>query len=214
MKKFPDPGRGTVRCAVSSFGLALAALFVLSAAPGQRAEALSLINSGAVPAAKQVSDGLTTEVRGGHGGGRRWRRRWRWPLRWWRRFPRRRRRRRFHGGGGGAAIHGGSFRSGGPVFHGSAIRSAPVFRGSGIRHAGFAFRHHHFHRRFFYGASYYPYDDYPYYYAYRRCPVIWTHFGPRRICHYRHWRHHHWRHHHWHHHHWRHHHWRHHHRFY
>src|SRR6478672_9116460 len=164
MINIPDPRRGMARGVVSSLGLAVAALFALSAAPGQRAEALSLINSGAIPAGKHASEGLTTEVRGGHGGGggggggghmvgggg-------------------------FHGGGGGAAFHSGGIRSGGPVFHGGAIRSAPVFHGSGIRHSGFAFRHHRFHRHFFYGASYYPYyDDYPYYYSYRRCPVVWT----------------------------------------
>jgi hypothetical protein len=187
MIKIPDPGRGIVRSVVRSLGLAAAALFVLSATPGQRAEALSLINPGAMQAVKHAPEGLTTEVRHGGGGG----------------GGRVGGGGSYHGGGGGgAAIHSGSVRSSGPVFQGSAIRSGPVFRSSGIRHSGFAFRHHH--RRFFYGASYYPYyDDYPYYYSYRRCPVVWTHFGPRRICHYRHWRHHHWRHHHRRHHHYR-----------
>jgi len=191
MVNISDPGRGMARRASRSLGLAAAALFALSAVPGQRAEAHSLINPGAMQAAKHAPEGLTTEVRGGHGGGggggghmggggg-------------------------FHGGGGGAAFHGGGIRSGGPVFQGSGIRSATVFHGSGIHHSGFAFRHHRFHRHFFYGASYYPYyDDYPYYYAYRRCPVVWTHYGPRHICHYHHWRHHHWLHHHRRHHHYR-----------
>jgi hypothetical protein len=140
--KIPDPGRGLARC----LGLAAAAMLALSATPGERAEALSLINPAGVPSAKYASNGLATEVRGGHGG---------------------------HGGG----FHGGGFRSGGATFH-----------SGGFRHGGFAFRHHHrhfFHRRFY--ASYH--DDYPYYYPHRRCRIIWTYYGPRRICHYRHWRH-------------------------
>jgi hypothetical protein len=181
MIKIPDPRRGVVRCLVRSLGLTAAALFALSATPGQRAEALSLINPGAVPAAKAVSEGLTTEVRGGRGGG---------------------------GGGGGyhgggAVFHGGSFRSSGAVFQGGGVRTAHVFHGGGFRNSGFAFRHHRFHRHVFYGASYYPYYDYPYYYSYRRCHIVWTDYGPRRVCHYRHWRHHHWRHHHRRHHHYR-----------
>jgi hypothetical protein len=172
MTKIPDPGRGLVRC----LGLAAAAVLVLSAAFGQRAEALSLINPGAAPIAKYASDGLTTEVRGGHGGGGHG----------------------FHGSGGfksgGAVFHGGVIRSSGPVFHGSGFRTAHVFHGGGFRHGGFAFRHHHFHQHFYYAPSYYA-PSY-YYYPYRYCRVIWTYYGPRRICHYRHWRHHHWRHHH------------------
>ena len=153
MMKIPDPGRGLVR----RLSLAAAAMLALSATPGERAEALSLINPGGVPSAKYASNGLATEVRGGHGG---------------------------HGGG----FHGGGFRSGGAAFHNGGFRTAHVFHGGGFRHSGFAFRHHHrhfFHRRFY--ASYY--DDYPYYYRHRRCRIIWTYHGPRRICHYRHWRH-------------------------
>ena len=196
MIKIPDPRRGivryVVRYVVRSLGLAAAALFALSATPGQRAEALSLINSGAMPAAKHASEGLTIEVRGGHGGG----------------GGHIGGGGGYHGGGrgfhvGGAAIHGGSFRSSGAVFHSSGFRTAHVFRNSGFHHRGFAFRHHRFHRHFFYGASYYPYYDYPYYYSYRRCHTVWTDYGPRRVCHYRHWRHHHWRHHHRRHHHYR-----------
>jgi hypothetical protein len=195
MLRIPDPGRGLVRC----LGLAAAAILLLSAATGERAEALSLANPGAVPAAKYVSDGWTTEVRGGHGGGGHGG--------------------GFHGGGGGgfrgggaafhasgirsggAVFHGGGYRSGAAVFRGGGYRSGHVFRGGGYRYSGiryggyrygghrFAHRHHHFHRRFFYGPSYY--DDYPYYYHhYRRCRVIWTYYGPRRVCHFRHWRHH------------------------
>jgi hypothetical protein len=184
MIKIRDPGRGFV----SRLGLAVAAMLALSAASGQRAEALSLINPGGAPTAKHASDGLATEVRGGHGGhgggggfrgggghggggfhgggfrggGA-----------------------AFHGGGfrgGGAAFRGGGFRSGGAAFHGGGFRAGPVFHG-GHRFAHHRFHHrHHFHRRFY--ASYY--NDYPYYYPYRRCRIILTYYGPRRICHWRH----------------------------
>jgi hypothetical protein len=189
MTKITIPGRGAVRC----WGLAAAAILLLSAGTSQRAEALSLVNPGATPAAKHASAPLITEVRGGGRGG---------------------------GGGGkmsgggmaargagfsGGAVHAGSFRSGGPIhagsfrssgvaFRGASIRSGHVFSG-GFRGSRFAFRHHRFHRGFFYGPSYY-YDYYP-----RRCRIIWTYYGPRRICHHR-WYHHHWRHR-WHRHHYR-----------
>jgi hypothetical protein len=170
MTKIPYPGRGLVR----ALGLAAAAMFVLSAVTEQRAEALSLINPGVVPTAKYVSDGLTTPVRGGHGGGGGG----------------------FHGGGGGfhgggggfhgggGGFHGGGFRGGGAMFHGGGFRGGHVFHGGGFRHGGFAFRHH-FHRHFYYA----PY----YYYPYRYCRIVWTYYGPRRICHFRHW-HHRWHH--------------------
>jgi hypothetical protein len=216
MTRISDSGRGvgrrllrtSVRSLMRPLGLAAAAMLVLSAAPIQRAEALSLINPGAAPTAKAASGGLTTEVRGGHGGGGGG----------------------FHGGGGGgvhigsgfhaggggAVFHGGGMRYGGAVFHGGGYRTGPVFHGGGVRYAGmrygghrfagyrFAPRHHFHHRRFF-GAAYYayPYDDYPYYYSYRRCRTVWTYYGPRRVCHYPHWRHHYWRHHHHRHHHFR-----------
>jgi hypothetical protein len=169
MMKVSDTGRGVVRC----LGLAAAAMLVLSAAPDQHAEALSLINPGAAPAAKYASDGLTTEVRGGghggHGGGG------------------------FHGGGGGfrgggaafhgggfrgggAAFHGGGFRSGGAVFHGGGFRAAHVFRGSGFHRGGHRFVHRHrfFHRHFYYAPSYS-------YYPHRYCRIVWTYYGPRKI---------------------------------
>jgi len=68
----------------------------------------------------------------------------------------------------------------------AVFRAAPIVHGggyrfSGIRYGGYraapAFRHHHFHRRF-YAPAYY---DYPRYYAYphRYCRVIWTYYGPR-----------------------------------
>lgn len=185
-----DPGRGLVR----RLGLAAAAIIAFTATSQQRAEALSLASPGTAPSAKHAADGMTIQVRGGHGrggGG-------------------------FHGGGGGfragggfrgggAAFHGGGFRGGAVAIHRGGFRAAPVFRGgglrySGIRHGGYRvapyYRHHHrhhFHRRF-YAPVYY---DYPRYYAYPRryCRVVWTHYGPRKICRYRPWlRHHHWRH--------------------
>jgi hypothetical protein len=88
-----------------------------------------------------------------------------------------------HGGGGHGGGHGGGgFHGGG---HGGGFHGGHVFHGGGFRHGGFAFRHHHFHRRFFYagyGPSYY-------YYPHRRCRIIWSYYGPHRICHFRHWRH-------------------------
>ncbi len=168
-----NSGRGLVR----RLALAATALFVLSAASQQRAEALSLANPGMVPAAKSAADGLKTEVRGGHGGGG------------------------FHGGGGGfhgGGFHRGGFHGGGLAFHGGGYRAAHVFHGGGYRYGGFrgyhyggyryAFHRHHFHRRFYYAPSYY-------YCPHRYCRVIWTYYGPHRICP---WRHHHW-HHRWHH---------------
>ena len=179
-----DPGRGLVR----RLGVTAAALLAFAAASQQRAEALSLASPGTAPSAKFATDGLTTEVqhrghggggfRGGGGGGG------------------------FHGGGfrgGGAAFHGGGFRGGGMAIHRGGFRGAPVFHGGGHR---FAHRHafhrphvfhrphfghrRHFHSRFYYAPAYY---TYPAYYYPRRCRVIWTYYGPRKIC--RPW----WRHH-------------------
>jgi hypothetical protein len=195
MLNVPDPRR-----AMRGFGLAAAAILMLTATTGQRAEALSLINPGAAPSAKYASDGLTTEVRGGHGGhgggggfrvgggggfrggggggfrgggG-------------------------FHGGGfrgGGAAIHGGGFRSGGAVFRGGGFRAGPAFhRGGGYRFAapGIVRHHHvgprraHFHHRHHFRPRYYGYAP-AYYHPRRFCKVVWTYYGPRKICRYRPW---------------------------
>ena len=190
-----DPGRGLVR----RLGVTAAALLAFAAASQQRAEALSLASPGTAPSAKFATDDLTTEVRhGGHGGGG------------------------FRVAevavsavveavvsaaagfmavdfrGGGAAFHGGGFRGGGVAIHRGGFRAAPVFRGGGMR---YGYRHvyhrphfhhrHHFHRRF-YAPRYY---GYPYYYGYRHryCRVIWTYYGPRKICRYRPWYRHHWR---------------------
>jgi hypothetical protein len=169
------------RLVLASAGVAA----VLMLAPAQRAQALSLASPGAVPlSAKYVSDGLI-EVRGGHGGGHgsggggggfrggggg------------------------FHGGGGG--FHGGGFRGGGAAFHGGGFRAGPAFHG-GFHRGGFAGRHvfvghrHHFRGRHFFRPRFYG-GYYPYYYG-PRCRVIWTYYGPRRICRYHRWHHRHWR---------------------
>ena len=189
-----DPGRGLFRC----LGFTAAAVFALAVAPHHRAEALSLASPATAPSSKYATDGLTTEVqhrggmggggfRGGGGGGFRGG--------------------GFHGGGfrgGGAAFHGGGFRGGGAAFHGGGFRgggmaihrggfrAAPVFHGGGHRfvhrhayHRPHVFHRHHFgHRRFFHPRFYYApaYYSYPAYYYPRRCRVIWTYYGPRRIC--------------------------------
>ncbi|MBP1097395.1 hypothetical protein JOE50_007925 [Bradyrhizobium japonicum] len=160
-------GTGAIRL----LGLAAVATLMLSAGTARRAEAMTPINPTALPAAKAASDDLVTQVRhggGGHGGGG-----------------------HFHGGGGGFRGGGGHFGG----FHGGGFRAAPAFHGGGIRYAGIhhyggyhrygIYRPHygyrHFHRRYYYG-GYYPYYHYP-----RRCRIIWTYYGPRRICRWHHW---------------------------
>jgi hypothetical protein len=165
-----NPGRGLIR----RLGLAAAAILVLAAGSQQRAEALSLASPGTAPSTKVATDGSMIQVRGGHGGGG------------------------FRGGGGGfrgggfhgGGFHGGGFRGGG--FHGGGFRAAHVYRGGyggyrafhhgGYRHAYYRphFAHRHHFRRF-YGS--------PYYYGYprRHCRVVWTYYGPHRICRYRPW---------------------------
>jgi hypothetical protein len=198
MMTIAKPVRGLIRRFGGYLSLAAAAVLALSAASIQRAEALSLINPGAAPAAKAVSGELSTQVRfGGHGGGGGFHGGGGG----------------FHGGGGGVHIGGGGFHAGGPVFHGGGMRyggavfrgggyrAAPAFRGgsyrfSAVRYGGHRFGGHRFaHRHHFRGGygGYYPYydDDYPYYYSYHRCRVVWTYYGPRRVCHWHHWRHHH-----------------------
>lgn len=127
MTKIPDLKCGLLRC----LGLAAAAVLILSAAPLERAQALSLINPGTVSMAKYASDALTTEVRGGHGGGG-------------------------HGGGHGG-FHGGGFRGGGhAVFRGGGMRFGGIHRG-GFRRGGFHFGGYrrHFGPRFYGGPVYY-----------------------------------------------------------
>ena len=174
-----DARRGLVRC----LGVTAAAGFALAASQ-QRAEALSLASPGTAPVAKYATDGLTTGVRHGGGG---------------------------HGGGGfrggGAAFHGGGFRGGGMAIQRGGFRAASVYRGGGFRAAGvyhgggyrYGYRHayyrpyfhhrRHFHRRFYVAPAYYGYPSY-YGYRHRYCRVIWTYYGPRKICKFRPW----WRH--------------------
>jgi hypothetical protein len=132
---------------------------ILMLAPVQRAEALSPASPGALPLSSKYLSDGLIEVRGGHGGG--------------------------HGGGGfrGGGFHGGGgFRGGGfRGYHGGFHRGGFAGRQVFVGH-----RHHfrgpHFFRPRFYGGYY------PYYYG-PRCRVIWTYYGPRRICrwHHRHW---------------------------
>ena len=196
-----DPGRGLVR----RLGVTAAALFAFAAASQQRAEALSLASPGTAPSAKFATDGsddrspasaamaaaavfaavaavafaaavvsaaagFMAVVSAAAGGVS------------WRRIQGRR-----------CAFHGGGFRGGGVAIHRGGFRAAPVFHGGGMRY-GYRhvyhrphFHHHrrHFHRRF-YAPGYY---GYPYYYGYRHryCRVIWTYYGPRKICRYRPW---------------------------
>jgi hypothetical protein len=175
---------GAARSVVCRAGLAAAAVLALSAATQQRAEALSLASPVTVPAAKYASEGMMIEVRHGGGGGMGFRGG----------GGGFRGGGGFHGGGfrgGGMAFRGGGFRGGGMAFRGGGYRAAHIYRGGGyrssrLRYGGFRhayhrphFRHRHFHRRFYYT---------PYYYHYpRRCRIVWTYWGPRKICRYRYW---------------------------
>jgi hypothetical protein len=104
MMKISESRRGLVR----GWSLAAAAMLMLSMVPGQRADAMSLINPAAAPTAQYASDALTTQVRGGHGGGG-------------------------HGGGGhGGGGHGGGFHGGG--FHGGGFHGGGFRYGGGYRH--------------------------------------------------------------------------------
>src|SRR5438876_12268601 len=101
MMRIVDGRQRVGRCLVSCFGLA-AAVLMRSAAPGERVQAMSLINAAAAPSAKHASDALMIEVRGhgggGGGGGH-------------------------HGGGGGGAAHFG----GGGHHAAPAFRAGPAF---------------------------------------------------------------------------------------
>jgi hypothetical protein len=161
------PGASLIRC----LGLAAVATLVLSAATARRTDALTLINPASSPAAKAATDGMITAVRHGGGG--------------------------FHGGG----AHVSGFRGGGHVGHIGGFRAAPVGHIGGYRHGGYRYgavhryggyagyprfyRHHHIHRRVYYG-GYYP-AYYPRYYHPRRCRIVWTYYGPRRVCRWHHW---------------------------
>jgi hypothetical protein len=87
------------------------------------------------------------------------------------------------GGGHGGGGHGGGFHGG---FHGGGFHGGG-FRGGFVGRPGFVGHRAHFHGRRFVGPRFYG-GYYPY--AYRpRCRVIWTYYGPRRICrwHHRYW---------------------------
>jgi hypothetical protein len=174
MTSISGAARGIVRRA----GLVAIAAVALTAATQERAQALSLATPGALPVAKYASENLI-EVRGGrggggfHGGGGRG----------------------FHGGGGGGfrgGFHGGGMRSSGFAYRGGGYRAAHIYRGGGYRYSGLRYGGHrhayhrpfvhrrHFHRRF-YAPAYYSYPRY-----YPRCRIVWTYYGPRKICRYRH----------------------------
>jgi hypothetical protein len=147
---------------VRSLCLAAAAVFALSAVPSERAEAMSPINPGTAPSA-QSSTGDLIQVRGGHGGGG-----------------------GHFGGGhfGGGHVGGGGWHGGGGGWHGARVAHFGGYRYGGFHH-GYRFAHVHHHRRFFHG-GYYPY----YSYYHHRCRIVWTYYGPRRVCWHR--RHHYW----------------------
>jgi hypothetical protein len=186
MKRFPYLSRYPIRYLLSHalqlFALAAVALLPLSAITSERAEALSLINPGAVAAKKVAANDAMIEVHGGHGGG----------------------------GGGHGGGHGG-FGGGGTAAHGAAFHAGPAFVCGGW-HGGHGFARRHHVRRVFIGGVWYDYpyyDDYPYYYEYPGyypppgCRIVVTSHGPQQIiCNHRtgrphaHRVHHHRRHHH------------------
>jgi hypothetical protein len=162
---------GAVSRPVIGFGANLRRLIVVAAgvaavlmlAPAQRAQALSLASPGAAALSAKYLTDGLIEVRGGHGGGG-----------------------GFHGGGGGfhgggGGFHGGGFRG----FHGGFHRGGFVGRPVLIGHRHH-FRGRHFFRPRFYGGYF------PYYYG-PRCRLIWTYYGPRRICRWHRWHHRHYR---------------------
>jgi hypothetical protein len=142
---------------VRSLCLAATAVFALSAVPAERAAAMSPINPG-LAAPASTADGLMIQVRGGHGGGGG----------------------HFGSGGhfGGGHVGGGHFA--GARFGGGGWHGARVAHFGGYHHGGHRFAYVH-HRRFYGGYGYYPY------YHHHRCRIVWTHYGPRRVCWHRHW---------------------------
>ena len=74
---------------------------------------------------------------------------------------------RFGGHFGGGHFGGGHFHGGGFHHHGGGFYHPHAFVGPRF-----------YHRPHFY-AGYYPY---PYYAPVYRCPLVWTVYGPRRIC--------------------------------
>ncbi|GGI32439.1 hypothetical protein [Bradyrhizobium guangdongense] len=163
MLRMLRPGASPLRL----LGLAAVAALIISSGTARRAEAMTPINPAALPAVKTASDATITPVRfggGGHGGGGHFG--------------------GFHGGGG----HFGGFHAA-PAFHGGGMRYGGIHYGGYHRHWGGGYYrpyygYRHFHRRYYYG-GYYPY--YSYYHYPRRCRIIWTYYGPRRICRWHHW---------------------------
>jgi hypothetical protein len=97
--------------------------------------------------------------------------------------------------------HGGGHGGGG--FHGGGGHGGGGFHGGGFHRGGFVGRPHvwaghraYFHRRHFFRPRFYG-GTYPYFYHGPRCRIMWTHYGPRRICRWHHRHHRHWRHRHW-----------------
>lgn len=175
MTMISDAARGFARRA----GMAVVAAVAVTAISHGRAEALSLASPAALPSAKHASEGATIEVRGGHHGGG-----------------------GFRGGGGGFRGGGGGFRGGGMAIRGGGFRAAPIYRGGGYRAAHiyraapayryggyrvhrYGYQRPYFHRRHFVHRRYYapvytyPRCTFPYRYS---CRVVWTHYGPRKIC--------------------------------
>ena len=145
---------------VQRFGFVAMAMLALSVASNQRADAMSPINPGA---AVQSASHVSDGLltEVRHGGG-------------------------FHGGGfHGGGFRGGGFRGGGVHFGGShfgGMHYGGLHHG-GYRHGGYRVYGHRFHRHGFYGYG-------PSYYPYHRCHIVWTYYGPRRVCHWHRW--HHW----------------------
>jgi hypothetical protein len=85
-----------------------------------------------------------------------------------------------HGGGGGGGHgfgggHIGGGHIGGGHFGGARFVGGGGWHGARVAHFG-GYRYGGFH-------PYYSY--YPYYY--HRCRIVWTYYGPRRVCWHRHW---------------------------
>jgi hypothetical protein len=180
------------RSLLSPCALGAATLLMVSIFVNGPAAAMSPINPASASTGKTVANGLTIEVRGGHGGSG-------------------------HGGGwGGGWGAGRSGASGGGIVRSDAIGASPAAVGA-PRFAGRGFVHRrHFGGAFIGGVYYddYPYD-YPNYYdeppvypatafvAGGGCRRVLTVHGPRVVCHHRaarhyhrtHRRHHHRRHH-------------------
>ena len=170
MKTISGAARGVRRA-----GVMAVAAFAVTAVSHGRAEALSLASPAGyrqpntpAKAHRGAQVAMAAEDRGGGGG--------------------------YHGGGGGG-FHGGAIQGGGlRAYHGGGFRAAHIYRGGGYRYGGYRVHAMRLitarsitggilHRRY-----YAPYYSSPrYYYGYPRCRMVWTYYGPRKICRYRHW---------------------------